>query len=45
VRPTKPINTAIKTVFADVIEEPVPGVITITEFEQTEVREEGPRAP
>jgi hypothetical protein len=25
----------------DVIEEPVPGVITITEFEDTVVREEG----
>jgi hypothetical protein len=25
----------------DLVEEPVPGVITISEFEQTEMREEG----
>ena len=30
---------AVETVIVDVIEEPVPGVITVTEFEETEVRE------
>ena len=30
---------AVETVVVDVIEEPVPGVITVTEFEETEVRE------
>jgi hypothetical protein len=30
---------AVETVVVDVIDEPVPGVITITEFEETEVRE------
>ena len=29
-----------ESVIVDVIEQPVPGVITITEFEETEVREE-----
>ena len=28
-----------ETVIVDVIEEPVPGVITVTEFEETDVRE------
>jgi hypothetical protein len=43
-RPVKPPSTlAVETVVVDVIEEPVPGVITVTEFEETEVREsEGP---
>src|SRR6478672_1446451 len=31
---------AIETVTVDVIEETAPGVITVTEFEETEVREE-----
>jgi hypothetical protein len=30
---------AVETVVVDVIGEPVPGVITVTEFEETEVRE------
>jgi hypothetical protein len=30
---------AVETVVVDVIEEPVPGVITVTEFEETQVRE------
>ena len=34
-----PSTTAVETVVVDVIEEPVPGVITVTEFEETEVRE------
>jgi len=39
-RPVKPPSTlTVETVVVDVIEEPVPGVITITEFEETEVRE------
>ncbi len=29
---------AVETVVVDVIDEPVPGVITVTEFEKTEVR-------
>jgi hypothetical protein len=42
VRPTKPaLSPADETIIADVIEEPIPGVITITEFEETEVRNEG----
>jgi len=32
-------NPAVETVVVDVIEEPVPGVITVTEFEETQVRE------
>jgi len=42
-----PITTAVETVVVDVIEEPVPGVITVTEFEETEVREpsESPQQP
>ena len=39
----KPPTTSVETVITDVAEEPVPGVITITEFEETEVREEGER--
>ena len=41
--PVKPpgVPTA-ETVIIDVIEEPVPGVITVTEFEATEVREASP---
>ena len=31
-----------ETVIVDVIEEPVPGVITVTEFEATEVRDSSP---
>jgi hypothetical protein len=45
-RPVKPPSTpAVETVVVDVIEEPVPGVITVTEFEKTEVREpsKGPK--
>jgi hypothetical protein len=46
-RPVKPPSTlAVETVVVDVIEEPVPGVITVTEFEETEVREsKGPEEP
>ena len=45
---TKPPTTSVvETVITDVSEEPVPGVITITEFEETEVHEEdeGPETP
>ena len=39
-RPVKPPSiVAVETVVVDAIEEPVPGVITVTEFEETEVRE------
>jgi hypothetical protein len=34
----RPSTPAVETVTVDVIEEPAPGVIAITEFEQTEVR-------
>jgi hypothetical protein len=41
--PTKPPGApTAETVIVDVIEEPVPGVITVTEFEATEVREASP---
>jgi hypothetical protein len=41
-RPLKPPSTStVETVTVDVIEEPAPGVIAITEFEETEIREEG----
>ena len=36
---TPPSIPAIETVVVDVIEEPVPGSITVTEFEETEARE------
>ncbi len=36
-RPMKPKSSPeLETVVIDVIEEPVPGVITVTEFEETE---------
>jgi hypothetical protein len=38
VRPKKP---PVEAIIADTVEEPVPSVITITEIEETEVREEG----
>jgi hypothetical protein len=42
VRAVKPPSTpAVETVVVDVIEEPVPGVTVVTEFEATEVREAG----
>jgi len=42
VRSTKsPIAPVVETMITDLVEEPVPGVITITEFEETVVREEG----
>ena len=41
-RPVKPPSTStVETVTVDVIEETAPGEITITEFEETEIREEG----
>lgn len=36
----RPSSPTVETITVDVIEEPVPGVIAITEFEETEVREE-----
>jgi hypothetical protein len=38
-RPAKPPSTLAVETAVDVIEEAVPGVITVTEFEETEVRE------
>ncbi len=35
-RSTTPL---VETVVVDVIEEPVPGVITVTEFEETDIRD------
>jgi hypothetical protein len=31
----------VETVVVDVIEEPIPGVITVTEFEETQTRPRG----
>jgi hypothetical protein len=40
VQATKPANApAVETVVVDVIEEPLPGVITVTEFEETDIRD------
>jgi hypothetical protein len=42
-RPLKPPTApVVETTIVDVVEEPAPGVITITEFEETDVREPGP---
>jgi hypothetical protein len=42
VRAMKPPSTpVVETVVVDVVEEPVPGVTIVTEFEATEVREAG----
>jgi hypothetical protein len=39
-RPMKrPITPVAETTIVDVVEEPAPGVITITEFEETDERE------
>jgi len=46
VRAVKPPSTpAVETVVVDVIEEPVPGVTVVTEFEATEVRDESGATP
>ena len=37
----RPTNPSVETIIGNAVEEPVPGVITITEFEETEVHEEG----
>jgi hypothetical protein len=40
IQPMKPPSTpAVESIIVNVVEEPVPGVITITEFAETEVRE------
>ncbi len=38
----RPSIPTVETVTVDAIEEPAPGVVTITEFEETDVREPGP---
>jgi hypothetical protein len=38
----QPITPVAETTIVDVVEEPAPGVITITEFEETDIREPGP---
>ncbi len=41
-RPMNPKSPPeLKTVVVDVIEEPIPGVITLTEFGETEFRQQG----
>ena len=46
VRAVKPPTTpVVETVLVDVIEEPVPGVTVVTEFEATEVRDESGATP
>jgi len=40
-RPMKSPKREVETVVVDVIEEPVPGVITVTEFEETQIRPRG----
>ena len=46
VRAVKPPSTpAVETVVVDVIEEPVPGVTVVTEFQATEVRDESGATP
>ena len=37
-RPKPPGTTEVETVIVDVIEEPVPGVVVVTEFEETGIR-------
>jgi hypothetical protein len=37
----KPPSPAVETVVVDVVEEPTPGVITVTEFEETQVTRPG----
>jgi hypothetical protein len=46
VRAVKPPTTpVVETVVVDVVEEPVPGVTVVTEFEATEVRDESGATP
>jgi hypothetical protein len=46
VKVVKPPSTAaVETLVVDVIEEPVPGVTVVTEFEATEVRDESGATP
>jgi hypothetical protein len=35
----RPVASAVETVAVEVIEQPAPGVITVTEVEETEVRQ------
>jgi len=35
----RPTNPAVETIIGNAVEEPAPGVITITEFEETEIRD------
>jgi hypothetical protein len=40
--PLKPsITPVVETTIVDVVQEPAPGVVTITEFEETDIREPG----
>jgi hypothetical protein len=40
-----PSTPAVETVVVDVVEEPVPGLTVVTEFEATEVRDESGATP
>jgi DNA helicase TIP49 (TBP-interacting protein) len=42
VRRKRPVAPTVETTVVDVIEKPAPGVITVMEFEETEIREERP---
>ncbi len=40
-RQMKPLSPAAETIVVDVVEEPLPGVITVTEYEETRVAQLG----
>jgi hypothetical protein len=42
VRRKRAAAPTVETTVVDVIEKPAPGVVTVTEFEETEIREERP---
>jgi hypothetical protein len=37
----RPVTPVVETTIIDVVEEPFPGLITVTEFEETDIREAG----
>ena len=38
----RPITPVVETTIVDVVEELAPGVVIVTEFEETDIREPGP---
>ena len=38
----RPITPVVETTIVDVVEESAPGVVIVTEFEETDIREPGP---